>query len=89
MQITFAAHQTQYTLSTDHSQSSYGVPVLVTANGDQLGPWDEIIYSPYASWYARAIAGLLRTVKPEGSELPYASDPQVLAMLEQFEAVQE
>lgn len=85
MQVTFPAHQTTYTLSTDHSQSSYGVPVLVTASGDQLGPSDEVIYSPYASWTARAIAGLLRDIKPVGSDQPYTTDPEILAMVERFE----
>lgn len=88
MQVRFEAHQTEYILSSDHSQSSYGVPVLVTASGQQLGPWDVIQYSPYASWTARAIAGLLDTIKPTtGSDKPYTSDPAIASMVRRFEAV--
>ncbi|HTF64553.1 MAG TPA: hypothetical protein VK638_17865 [Edaphobacter sp.] len=87
MQVTFDAHSTQYTLSTDHSQSSYGIPVLVTAAGDQLGPWDVVRYSPYASWTARAIANFLSVLKPEGSDSPYTSDPAIREMVERFLAV--
>lgn len=59
MIISFRVHDRTYQLSDEHSASSYGIPVLVTEDGEQLGPADIVRYSDTASWTAKAIAELL------------------------------
>lgn len=87
MQVKFVAHGIEYILSTEHSQSRDGLPVLVTPRGDRLGRWDVIKYSRYCEWTGGAIAGLLRSIKRPGEQGVIADDPEVQAMLAKYESV--
>lgn len=56
MIISFRAWSRTYRLSDEHSASSYGIPVLVTEDGEQLGPSDYVYESDTAGVTAKALA---------------------------------
>jgi hypothetical protein len=78
-----------WTLTTDHALSSYGIPVLLDDQGHPYGPWDYAIDNPDArgpfgepmpfAKTARAIAGYAKDDHPD--------DPEIVAMVNRFLAV--
>ena len=88
---TLKAHGKTWTLTDEHSASSYDQPVLVDASGAVYGPWDYSHVAPQRTKgggallpysyrvRARATAGYVRD--------DYPDDAVVQAMLERFLAI--
>ncbi len=69
-----------FMLTTEHACSSYGVPVLLDAQGRAYGPWDIATSSESAMFYrvesyARAIVHLAVTLNPGDSALTTLAEP--------------